>query len=523
MALLKLKNNLPIGKMTTREPLSWHSQRVVFFFCFVVASVVEGFVSRNHVVIGLSNRLFMSAPVEQDRITPNLSYDEEGWQDPDAPAGIEGAEFFGGNKQKEEFFDPVAERQAAEEVQRQVQKSSSYGRFFSDSQQQLPSEAFDNPCTARLGQSLQQYINSILHSSTPHTQPRSTVKVEWTQKLSWNTPFVTGNDSGSSPSAELQSARDFYKQIDLAIVSGKQVSDTLMDFSWELSVVWPIFWAPRVLLSGTSTLTLNEALYSSSDTVTITNQVDRVFGCSNNNILPLLASQIMPRFWDWYHIGMCPTTEQMPRQTIKKGKYTVYQLPSRLVMAPTVVETGTRETRTAEMVPNHAFTCIIKTMGPQKQDYVPTSPIQVQIGRRKTNIGEDVNNDQLEISWSVPLSTQFQAINNELLLPGKNPEDKEGTFPTCSYKLQSRRQVATIAYGGDVQDPEITKIRKLLYDQVLKDGWKPRLDEDGRPMFFFWQSDAKACYTQDGLGMLVYEWRPKLANSNEVGIELQMD
>jgi hypothetical protein len=121
------------------------------------------------------------------------------------------------------------------------------------------------------------------------------------------------------------------------------------------------------------------------------------------------------------------------------------------------------------------------------------------------------------------LSTQFQAINHELLLPGENPEDEEGTFPTCSYNLHPMRRVATIAYGGNVQDPEITDIRKRLYDQVLKDGWRPKLDEDERPMFFFWQYDAKACYTPEGLGMLVYEWRPALAQSNEVGIELLVD
>jgi hypothetical protein len=470
-----------------------------------------------------SSRFFMSASVEQERSIPELSDEEEGWQDPDAPAGIEGAEFFGGNKQKEEFFDPLAERQAAEEVQRQVQTSNTYGRFFLDMQQQHPSEAFDNPCTARLGQALQQYINSILYSSTPQKQPNSNVQLEWSSRLSWNSPFITSRDSVSTPSTELRLARDFYKQVDLAIVCGKQLSDTVVEFSWELAVVWPTFWAPRVLLSGTTTFTLNEALNSSSNTVNITNQVDRVFGCPNNNLLPHLASQIMPRFWDWYHIGMCPTTELMPRQTIQKRKYTVYQLPSRLVIAPTVVETGTRETRTAQIVPNHAFTCIIKTMGPQKQDYVPTSPIQVQIGKRKTKVGQDEGNNQLELSWSIPLSTHYQAINNELLLPGENPEDKEDTFPTCSYKLQPMRQVATVAYGGNVQDPEITEIRKRLYDQVREDGWKPKLDEDGRPIFFFWQNDAKACYTQEGLGMLVYEWRLALAKSNEVGIELQID
>ena len=55
---------------------------------------------------------------------------------------------------------------------------------------------------------------------------------------------------------------------------------------------------------------------------------------------------------------------------------------------------------------------------------------------------------------------------------------------------------------------EVTEIRKKLYEEVTKDGLKPKLDEKGRPQFFFLQNDAKACFTGDG-----GDW-------NEVGIEL---
>ncbi|KAL3919092.1 MAG: hypothetical protein SGILL_003929 [Bacillariaceae sp.] len=322
--------------------------------------------------------------------------------------------------------------------------------------------------------------------------------------------------------------------MDLAIVAGTQISDTVVELSWELAVVWPAFWAPRVRLTGTSTLTLKEALLQDSNSapppssvVAIVKQTDRVFGCDNNNLLGLLGSQIKPRFWDWYHIGMSPTTEMMPRETIKKGKVSVYKLPSRLVLAPTVIETGTRENRSAQTVPNHAFTTIIKTMGPQKQEYTPCSPVQVQIGRRVKKQSEEdsetTTDDRLELSWFIPLSVEYQAKNENLQLPGENPEDEEGAFPTCTYLMQPPRQVATISCGDNVQDENISDIRKRLYEQVLKDGLKPKLDDDGRPQFFFWQNDVKACYTGEGLGMTIYEWRPKFAKSNEVGIELVLD
>ena len=52
---------------------------------------------------------------------------------------------------------------------------------------------------------------------------------------------------------------------------------------------------------------------------------------------------------------------------------------------------------------------------------------------------------------------------------------------------------------------------------------KPKLDETGRLQFFFLQNiTIKASYTEEGLGMCVFELRPAFAKANKVGIELQM-
>jgi Ni,Fe-hydrogenase I small subunit len=87
---------------------------------------------------------------------------------------------------------------------------------------------------------------------------------------------------------------------------------------------------------------------------------------------------------------------------------------------------------------------------------------------------------------------------------------------------EGKRQIATIPYGGAPQDEEVTAIRRKLYEQVIKDNLKPKLDETGRPQFFFLQNDAKACYTEGGLGMGVYDWRTPFVKANEVGIELEL-
>lgn len=474
---------------------------------------------------------------QQEESTDVKEEDEE--EDPDSPAGIGGAEFFGGS-QKEEFYDPVAEREAGIEIE---VKAASYDRF-SDVM------AFDTNEVASVARSLQRKINILLYgddkklkwviqrNENNNTTTQSLPEIIFDPSLVWETPMTSNLDSlnndGSKRSLidELVSAKQFYEKIDLAIVSGKNISDNVLELSWELSVAWPTFWAPRVFLCGTSTCTLekssllrlsnNEKDANTKTVISVIKQVDDVFGTTAGNNLSfvsMLGNQIMPRFWDWYHIGMTPSAEILPRRTIsKKGGIAVYQLPPRLVTTPTIIETGTRENRHAEMIPHHAFTCALKTMGPNKQNYVPTTPVEVQIGK---NINE--NDDLLRIKWSIPLSAQFQALNNNLPLPGDNPEDNEESYPTCDYVRQPVRQVATIKYGGNVQDTEIPNVRQRLYEKVLKNGWKPKLDQEGKPQFFFWQNDVKTCYVDEGFGMSVYDWRPKFVESNEIGIELVVD
>jgi len=490
----------------------------------------------------LSTAQFSSVKDNEQRESTYLQeVEEEEEEDPDAPAGIGGAEFFGGSQDKDVFYDPVAEREAGNDIE---VKATSYNRFSDVT-------AFDTVEVASLARSLQSQINQILYSEDKklkwvikRNENDDTIQplldLTFGSSFAWETPMTlskspTDNGSTTNLIDELTEGIKFYEEIDLAIVSGKKISDDVFEFSWELSLVWPTFWAPRVFLAGTSTCTLADsfALQPSNDEDTTTNknvsiikQVDNIFGTDAGNSLSfvsILGSQIIPRFWDWYHIGMTPSAEQLPRRTIaKKGRIAVYQLPPQLVTAPTIIETGTRENRHAEMIPNHAFTCIIRTMGPKKKNnYVPTTPVEVQIGKNN-NDDDDDDDDRLRIKWSIPLSTQFQALNNNLPLPGDNPEDDKDSFPTCDYEWQPLRQVATTKFGGNVQDLEISDIRKRLYAQVLKDGWKPKLDQNGKPRFFFWQN-IKACYIEDGFGMSVYDWRPKFAGSNEVGIELVVD
>jgi len=435
--------------------------------------------------------------------------------DLEEPAGVVGAQFFGGNKEKVEFFDPVAEAQAGEEIK---VADTVYNRF-------QDTQAFETPQVAQMAQSLQKQLNSLLYETAAASTTSEEAaagesdpirKVQYSANLSWDSCFDT--KSSKSPLTALQDALNFYKELDVAIVSGKQISDNRVQLQWQISVMWPIFWEPRVLLSGCSDITFQKDS-SSGGTATVSKQVDMLD--SSSDFLSTISSQLMPRFWDTYHIGMTPSAEIMTRVVRKQGllpkPYNLFEIPPRLVSAPTQLDSPDgRADGNAQIIPNHAFSCVIKTMGPQKQDFGTASPLEVQILPPGKGQGSPPR-----FKWSIPLSVYFQTTT-DLPIPGEDPEARPSSEPTCEYEFQPRRLVATLPFGGTPQDVEIADVRKKLYDAIIKDGLKPALDENGRPQFFFLQDGVKACYTEEGLGMCVYEWRPKAVNPNEVGIELEL-
>ena len=169
-------------------------------------------------------------------------------------------------------------------------------------------------------------------------------------------------------------------------------------------------------------------------------------------------------------------------------------------------------------------------MGPGKQFYTPATGVQVRLIPNNNN---KQNQRRRQIQWNIPIATEY--VSNPILqLPPQidtnNCNDHEFTVddidtlqPTCQYTYIPRRFVATIPYAGTPQDTDITKVRKQLYDQIIRDGYQPKMDQNNqRPMFFFTMNSIKACYTNEGLGMAVYEWRPQFTKPNEIGIELEI-
>lgn len=393
---------------------------------------------------------------------------------------VVGAEFFGGNKQKEEFFDPIAEAEAgaartAEAV---------YQRFEDEA-------AFPDVEISSLAKSLQEQINSVLYEDADGNSERT---YSYSSSMNWDSPL--NKNKSRFPLAELAKALSFYRRCDVAIIGGERDQNNQICLFWIISVAWPTFWEPRVVLTGSSTLQV--------DGSTIVGQQDNL-DCKD--LVGTVTSQVVPRFWDVYHIGMSPSAEVL---TPIKESSMVYRVPPRLVLQPAMMDSGDRLDNNAAVLPNHAFSCAIKTMGPATQRYVPASPTEVRIlpGLRR-------------LEWAIPIAVEY-LTKTSLAVPQPDEEDDDdGDAIGCQYAFEPERFVATMSHGGGPQDEDVANVRKQLYDRVLKDGWKPKM-VDGRPSFFFWQGPVKACYTTEGgLGMAIYEWRPAFAKSNQVGIELE--
>jgi len=458
----------------------------------------------------------------------------ESGDDDDGPTEeVYGAKFFGGSAVKEELFDPDLEDRAATLLrQEREERGGLYGYYdrFEDR------SCFEDDYAASVGRRVQGAVCEALDIDGDADGmwdglcDEDDVEIAnlYSESVRWETPFPRAATS-ETPLDELKAAKGFYNKIHAAVVGAKTLSDDddgngtakTVAIRWEASVVWPNPWESRVLLTGTSKLTLD------SDH-RITSQADKLDdgGDDGKDLVGAIYKQLTPRFWDLYHIGMTPSAELSPRLPPPKDigtpfggrSYSLYRTPPRLCVSPTVLDLSGREDRLAQMVPNHAFSSIIKTTGPRKQAYVPAGPVEIVISR-------DDGGNRNRIAWSIPLSVEFLAAagsGGKLPLPGPDDETDEEWDATCAYKLGPSRLVATVPYGGDSQDPEVSDLREKLYREIKKDGLKPRLDENGRPAFFFVRNDAKACYVPGGgLGMAVYEYRPMWVQGNEVGIELE--
>jgi hypothetical protein len=463
--------------------------------------------------------------------------------DDESPLNPVGAKFFGGSVEKEELFDPDIEKKASSAT---IQLG--YNRF-QDTEAFPEGEAGLATCIA---QRLQSSIHSILFpdktvEGDTNNNDRNNTAIAYSSNLKWSSPFL--NKNNNNPLQELECARKYYRQVDISILKastpGRDRNDRVVELRWIISLKWPNLWESQVTLTGTSLLTLN----SDQKSPLIVTQEDYLDngGIQGKDLMQSMAWQLLPRFWDVYHIGMTPSAELLTRLRPEISSssflknYELFEIPPRLVIQSSILDATSRDRRRAQLLPNHAFSCTIVTAGKDKQRYVPTTPVEVRIvsvedeeGKSSTAMPRPLDSDDTSsatrksttkrrITWTIPVPA-FVSSAFCLPVPTEMNNNNSNSNLDKYYVVEGRRRVATCKYSGYAQDEQVVKIRKQLYESVVRDGLRPKLDKrTGKPIFFFLQNKVKGCFTKEGgLGMAVYESRPKLFSSDEVGIELEI-
>jgi hypothetical protein len=446
----------------------------------------------------------------------------------DTPLNPVGAKFFGGSIEKEELFDP------------DIEKKSSSTTFYLGYDRFNDTDAFPegkDGLATRVAQRLQGAINSALLESeelegTAYND-RNATSIIYSPNLKWSSPFFSST-SNNNPLQELECARKYYRQIDVSILSAKTTTSKggVVELRWVVSLKWPNLWEAQVVLTGTSLVTVSDLT-----TPLILKQEDYLDngGAQGKDLIQSLAWQLLPRFWDVYHVGMTPSAELLTRLQPQVStnsffrNYELFETPPRLVIQASILDATDRERRVAQLLPNHLFSCTIITIGKEKERYVPTTPVEVRIVPVKDGEGSSSKTKGIKkrkIIWKIPVPAFLSSAFSLPVPVGMDNTSNDSNIINVDkyYTVEGRRRVATCKYSGYVQDEQVVNIRKRLYEAVLRDGLRPKLDKSsGKPIFFFLQNKIKCCFTKEGgLGMAVYESRPNMLSADEVGIELEI-
>jgi hypothetical protein len=166
---------------------------------------------------------------------------------------------------------------------------------------------------------------------------------------------------------------------------------------------------------------------------------------------------------------MAPSSEMKERFSQKIGSflprpYKIFKSPAALELRASINDKVGRSSRLASNIPDSMFSCVIKTVGPSTETYVPSGPVEISIStpREKSSV----------IEWSIPVPSNFLASNDESLPVGdanfldEDDESSDLDFFEINERpyliVTEKRKYATIKFGGSAQEEEISKGEQLF-------------------------------------------------------------
>ena len=332
-------------------------------------------------------------------------------------------------------------------------------------------------------------------------------------KATWENPFVSTTTDLMDGLAQFSS---FFDEPSLTIFKVTPVgTGNQVEIEYHLSFWYPMAWRPRIIIPAKAT-------------VTMSNDFSSVLAVQEKwevSMLNVFMKQLLPRFWDVWHVFCSPSPEYPPINDIQKvGKVTFVELPQTVCME--VRWTGSSKYPGPPLLAAPSFSLFgaLRTSKPKRDPFHTILPIEVQSGKfRDSATGEDMKRS----SWiyHVPTSLQEQVMEMAKaetvfsLADEDNTDDDEGENPEAKldyqtqlsndninvmkcvtagalrgqgiefdgammrdfeskekkeylYKIQPKRIIAQVDIQGDADSERITEALKLIRTAVETEGKK---------------------------------------------------
>ena len=252
------------------------------------------------------------------------------------------------------------------------------------------------------------------------------------EKATWENPFVSTTSDLMDGLAQFSS---FFAEPSITIFAVSPTSEkNQVEIQYQLSFWYPMAWKPRIIIPARAIVTMN-------------NDLSSVIAVKENweiSMLTVFMKQLLPRFWDVWHVFCSPTPEYPPINELKKvGKVSFVELPQTVCME--VRWTGSAKYPGPPLLAAPSFSLFgaLRTSKPRRDPFHTILPIEVQSGKFKdVKTGEDMKRS----SWiyHVPTSLQEQIMDKAraetifVLKDEDETDDDEGENPEAKLDYQTQ-------------------------------------------------------------------------------------
>lgn len=300
----------------------------------------------------------------------------------------------------------------------------------------------------------------------------------------------------------------FFIEPRLDALSARQLGEDEVEVQWRFSGTWPTAWRPRLVLLGSSTLTLGSASDGSRLVVSMRDTLEQPLAIS-------LVSQVLPNWEDVYNLFNTPPAEAQPWTVESRGKgFEIRQLPPTCMLQIEETRDLAPDDRSRvlsnPMVPSIAFA--EKKARPDAQLYA-VRPLAVEPLQRSSESGR--------FRWSVPVPSIFGMNWSQSFVEPTSPSSSASAAATAQLVVVPGRRVAVQTFSGKVENDEaVYAAARTLADKVRTAGERPRAA--GSSEFQFAQFNTKVIFDVDGkVALAQYQGTLGPLRRNEVSIELE--